>query len=51
MNGREIFYFIEYVCWIVAALIVAYPLFYTIVSLIRRDIRYPEARRQHRFAV
>ena len=34
-----------------AALIVAYPLFYTIVSLIRRDIRYPEARRQHRFAV
>lgn len=51
MNIREIFYFIEYICWIITALIVAYPLVYTIASLIRRDVRYPEAKKKRRFVV
>lgn len=51
MDIKEIFYLFEYICWIIAALIVAYPLFYTLASLIRRDVRYPDARCRHRFAV
>ena len=51
MNFREIFYMIEYICWIIAALIVAYPLFYTFASLIRRDMRYPEAKKKRRFVI
>ena len=51
MNIREIFYLIEYICWIITALIVAYPLFYTLASLIRRDVCYPEARKKKRFVI
>ena len=51
MNIREIFYLIEYICWIITTLIVAYPLIYTLASLIRKDARYPEARKKRRFIV
>lgn len=51
MNIKEIFYLLEYICWIVTTLIVAYPLFYTIASLIRRDIRYSEAKKKRRFVI
>lgn len=47
----EIVYLIEYICWILAALAVAYPLIYTLASLIKRKVHYPEARRKRRFAV
>lgn len=51
MNIREIFYFIEYICWIITALIVVYPLFYTLASLFRRDMRYPETKKKNRFII
>lgn len=51
MNIREIFYLIEYICWVITALIVAYPLFYTLVSLFRRDVRYPTAKKKNRFII
>lgn len=51
MNVAEILYFLEYICWILAVLAVLYPLLFTLASLIKRDIRYPEARKKRRFAI
>lgn len=51
MDILEIVYFIEYICWILAAIAVAYPLIYTLASLIKRDMRYPEARKKRRFVI
>lgn len=51
MNFSEFLYFIEYICWILAALAVAYPAVFTLASLIKRNINYPQARKQHRFAI
>lgn len=51
MNISEILYFIEYICWILAAIAVAYPLLFTLASLPKRKLHYPQARKQNRFAV
>lgn len=51
MNISEIFYFIEYIGWILATLAVAYPLLFTLAALWKRDIYYPEAQKKRRFAV
>ena len=51
MNLQEIFYLFEYICWILAALSVGYLLIYTLASLRHRKYRYPETKKQHRFAV
>ena len=51
MNIREIFYLIEYILWVITALIVVYPLVYTLASLVRRDFRYPEAKKKRRFVI
>lgn len=51
MNVSEIIYLIEYIGWLLAALAVAYPLLFTLASLGRRDVRYPEADKQRRFAI
>lgn len=51
MNIRELFYLIEYICWLIAAFIVIYPLVYVIASLVKRDMQYPEAQKKHRFVI
>lgn len=51
MSLLEFVYLIEYICWILAALAVAYPLVFTLASLWKRQLRYPEARKQRRFAI
>lgn len=50
-NLLEILYFFEYLCWILAALAVAYPLLFSVVSIGKRKFRYPQAKRLRRFAV
>lgn len=51
MNFRELFYLLEYIGWLLAALSVAYLLIYTLASLRQRKFRYPEVAPKHRFAV
>lgn len=51
MNISEILYFIEYILWLLATLAVVYPLIYSLASLWKRDYRYPQARKQRKFAV
>lgn len=51
MNLSEIFYLIEYICWILAAIAVTYPLVFTIASLFPPKAGYPETKKQHRFVV
>lgn len=48
---REILYLFEYICWILAALAVTYPLIFSLASLGTRKFRYPTARKLRRFAV
>ncbi len=50
-NFREILYLFEYICWILAALAVTYPLVFSLASLGTRKFRYPPARKLRRFAV
>ena len=50
-NFREILYLFEYICWILAALAVTYPLIFSLASLGTRKFRYPPARKLRRFAV
>lgn len=47
----EILYLLEYICWILAALAVAYPLVFSLASLGQRTFQYPPARTLRRFAV
>ena len=51
MNLQEILYLIEYICWLLACIAVAYPLIYYIASLGTKKSHYPKARKQHRFAI
>lgn len=51
MNLSEIFYLIEYICWILAAIAVTYPFVFTIASLFPQKAGYPETKKQHRFVV
>lgn len=51
MSLLEYIYLIEYICWILAAIAVSYPLIFTLASLRKRELRYPEARKKRRFAV
>lgn len=51
MNLQEILYLIEYICWLLACIAVAYPLIYSIASLGTKKSHYPKARKQHRFAI
>lgn len=51
MNLSEVFYFIEYICWILAAIAVTYPFVFTIASLFPQKAGYPETKKQHRFVV
>lgn len=51
INFREILYLFEYICWILAALAVSYPLLFSLASLGKRKFRYPPARKLRRFAV
>lgn len=51
MNIRELLYFIEYICWIITALIIVYLLFYTLAALFHRNMQYPEAKKKCRFAI
>jgi hypothetical protein len=51
MNILEILYILEYICWILASIAVAYPLIYSLASLGTRKSYYPPARKRHRFAV
>lgn len=51
MNFLEIFYFIEYVCWILTALAVAYPLLFSLASLGKRHLHYPETKVRKKFVI
>lgn len=51
MNLSEVFYFVEYICWILAAIAVTYPFVFTIASLFPQKAGYPETKKQHRFVV
>ena len=51
MNLWEIIYLIEYICWILAAVAVSYPLIFTLASFRKRVFHYPEARKKRRFAI
>lgn len=51
MNIQEALYILEYICWILASVAVAYPLIYSLASLGTRKSYYPPANKQHRFAV
>lgn len=51
MNLSEVFYLIEYILWILAAIAVSYPFVFTFASLFKRNSRYPAVRKQHRFAI
>lgn len=51
MNIQEILYLLEYICWILASVAVAYPLIYSLASLGTRKSYYPQAKKQHQFAI
>lgn len=51
MNIQEVIYILEYICWILASIAVAYPLIYSLASLGTRKSYYPPANKRHRFAV
>ena len=51
MNILEIIYILEYICWILASVAVAYPLIYSLASLGTRKSYYPTANKQHKFAI
>ena len=51
MNILEIIYILEYTCWVLASIAVAYPLIYSLASLGTRKSYYPTAKKQHKFAI
>ena len=51
MNIQEALYILEYICWILASVAVAYPLIYSLASLGTRKSYYPTANKQHKFAI
>lgn len=51
MNFLELFYFIEYVCWILTALAVAYPLLFSLASLGKRHLHYPATKVRKKFVI
>lgn len=51
MDYIEIFYLLEYLAWIMAAIAVAYPLIFSLAALYPKKFRYSKAKKLRRFVI